>query len=112
MFSNSPCSSHAILLLALAEFPSTYPSAAITSFHCVLWRKAYVSLLRVCSFPCIECARAKSVATIPEFDYPQAMAVNTFTDRVYVLQESTNVVTEIDGLTNSAVKIPLPPAGQ
>ena len=52
------------------------------------------------------------VATIPEFDYPQAMAVNTFTDRVYVLQESTNVVTEIDGLTNSAVKIPLPPAGQ
>jgi len=40
------------------------------------------------------------------------MAVNTFTDRVYVLQESTNVVTEIDGLTNSAVKIPLPPAGQ
>jgi len=96
----------------LAEFPLFFPFGRDHVIYCVLWRKAYVSLLRVCSFPCIECARAKSVATIPEFDYPQAMAVNTFTDRVYVLQESTNVVTEIDGLTNSAVKIPLPPAGQ
>ena len=52
------------------------------------------------------------LATVPEYDYPQAMAVNTFTDRVYVLQESANVVTEIDGLTNSAVKIPLPPVAQ
>src|SRR5262249_22299907 len=52
------------------------------------------------------------LATIPEFDYPQALAVNTTTDRVYVLQESANVVTEIDGLTNSAVKIPLPPVAQ
>jgi len=52
------------------------------------------------------------LATVPEFDYPQAMAVNTFSDRVYVLQESANFVTEIDGLTNSAVKIPLPQVGQ
>ncbi len=52
------------------------------------------------------------LATVPIFDYPQAMAVNTFTDRAYVLEESANVVTEIDGLTNSAIKIPLPPARQ
>ena len=47
------------------------------------------------------------LTTIPVPDYPQAMAINTFTDRVYVLEESANQVTEIDGSTHAGVAIPL-----
>src|ERR1700747_3498304 len=47
------------------------------------------------------------ITAVPIANYPQALAVNAFTNRVYVLEESANQVTEIDGLTNAAVTIPL-----
>ena len=45
------------------------------------------------------------LASVPVANYPQAIAVNTFTNRVYVIEESTNQVTEIDGLTDTAASI-------
>jgi DNA-binding beta-propeller fold protein YncE len=47
------------------------------------------------------------LATVPVASYPQAIAVNTFTDRVYVIEESANQVTEIDGSTYAATSISL-----
>jgi DNA-binding beta-propeller fold protein YncE len=41
-------------------------------------------------------------ATVPVTNYPQAIALNPFTDKVYVINEPTNQVTEIDGVTNAA----------
>ena len=46
-------------------------------------------------------------AVVPIANYPQAIAVNNFTDRVYILEESANQVTEIDGVTYAATTIPL-----
>ena len=42
------------------------------------------------------------LATVAVADYPQAMALNSFTDRIYTIEESANQITEIDGVTNSA----------
>jgi DNA-binding beta-propeller fold protein YncE len=39
--------------------------------------------------------------------YPQAIAVNPFTDRIYTIDEPANDVTEIDGVTNTTTTIPL-----
>jgi YVTN family beta-propeller protein len=47
------------------------------------------------------------LATVPVADYPQAMALNPFTDRIYTIEESANQITEIDGATNSATTISL-----
>jgi DNA-binding beta-propeller fold protein YncE len=47
------------------------------------------------------------LTTVPVGTYPQAIALNTFTNRVYVIEEPVNQVTEIDGLTDTAVTIPL-----
>ena len=44
---------------------------------------------------------------IPLANYPQAVALNPFTDKVYVISEPTNQVTEIDGVTNAATTISL-----
>jgi YVTN family beta-propeller protein len=47
------------------------------------------------------------LATVPVANYPQGIAVNTFTNHVYVIEESANQVTDIDGLTDTAATIPL-----
>jgi DNA-binding beta-propeller fold protein YncE len=47
------------------------------------------------------------LATVPVANYPQAIAMNPFTDRVYALEEPVNQITEIDGATNSATTISL-----
>src|SRR5271155_2974158 len=44
---------------------------------------------------------------IPVGSYPQAIAVNSFTDRIYALDEPSNQITEIDGVTNTTTAIPL-----
>jgi YVTN family beta-propeller protein len=45
--------------------------------------------------------------TVPVVNYPQAITVNTFTNKIYVLEESANQITEIDGLTNVTTNISL-----
>jgi len=47
------------------------------------------------------------LATVPVANYPQAIAMNPFTNRVYALEEPANQITEIDGTTNSATTISL-----
>src|SRR5713101_1863621 len=47
------------------------------------------------------------LATVPVANYPQAMALNPFTDRIYTIEEPANQITEIDGATNSATTISL-----
>jgi DNA-binding beta-propeller fold protein YncE len=44
---------------------------------------------------------------IPVGSYPLAIAVNSFTDRIYTLDEPSNQITEIDGVTNTTTAIPL-----
>ena len=44
---------------------------------------------------------------VPTGTRPQAIAVNSFTDRIYTINEPDNSVTEIDGATNVATLIPL-----
>ena len=39
--------------------------------------------------------------------HPQAVAVNPYTDRIYVIDEPSNQITEIDGVTNITTAIPL-----
>src|SRR5690349_9552848 len=45
--------------------------------------------------------------TVSVGSYPEAITVNPFTDRIYTIDEPANEVTEIDGVTNAAIKIPL-----
>src|SRR5258707_11552496 len=45
--------------------------------------------------------------TVPVTSYPQAIAVNPFTDKIYTIDEPANDITEIDGVTNATTTIPL-----
>src|SRR5499427_4582538 len=67
------------------------------------------SLVALVTFTLIAtfCIGQSLLTCVPIGNHPQALAVNAFTNRIYVLEESANQVTEIDGLTNAAVTIPL-----
>ena len=47
------------------------------------------------------------LASIPVGSHPQAIAVNAFTDRIYTIDEPSDQITEIDGVTDVATSIPL-----
>jgi len=66
------------------------------------------SLVALVTFTLIAtfCIGQSLLTCVPIGNHPQALAVNAFTNRIYVLEESANQVTEIDGLTNAAVTIP------
>jgi DNA-binding beta-propeller fold protein YncE len=47
------------------------------------------------------------LSTVPVANYPQAIAVNPFTNRVYTLEEPANQITELDATTGSIATISL-----
>jgi YVTN family beta-propeller protein len=47
------------------------------------------------------------VATIQPVDYPSAIAVNSVTNQIYVASDMDNVVTVINGATNTATTVPV-----